>query len=311
MRRWLKIKKEKLYSKSKWLMLGALRGRIGKVIDRMLVPVLFRTNDGTYVLREKWNNMIILDACRYDAFERVYEEMGINGKLEYRFSRGATTSEFLIENFGKGKFEDIIYITANPIVSDLLKGNFYKIVPVWKQWWDEKADTVPPFAVYNSTLEVLRKYPNKKLIIHFMQPHCPYPNGTGAYRTEKSLFGEVQYCKIDEDRIVKWKYIRIKPIEVNKLLEGYYANLKLVMPYVKKLVNILPGRIVVTADHGEAFGEKIHPLLPIKFYSHHARIRIPTLVKVPWLIVKGKEKIGEREILRLKIKELKKSGNIT
>jgi len=105
------------------------------------------------------------------------------------------------------------------------------------------------------------------------------------------------------------------------------------MPYVKKLVDILPGRTVVTADHGEAFGEKIHPLIPIRVYGYPSEIRIPTLVKVPWLIISPEEKepkdpkdlrkelakvrrfwrvekTDEKEKLKSKIRKLKLKGKI-
>ena len=307
-----------------------LREKIGKIIDKFLVPLLFRKNDGTYILEEDWDNLIILDDCRYDFFEKIYREMGITkGRLEYRYSRGTTTEEFLIENFGLGMFEDIVYITANPMVDKVLKGKFYKIISAWKEvtyaqegkgkdfsYHFLRAYTVPPSVVYKLTLKALRKYPDKRLIIHFLQPHCPYPNGTGIYK-EVKVFGSkrpmLKY-KIDENEYVYWQYYRIKPIKINKLLEGYIENLRHVMPYVKKLIDILPGRTIVTADHGEGLGERIHPLIPVKFYGHHARVRIPALTKVPWLIVEEKDKdkrikIEEDEVRQI-IKDLKRKKKI-
>jgi len=291
-------------------MLRTLRSKIGEFVYYKILSALFFKNSGMYVLEERWDNLIILDACRYDIFERVYRKGGMGGRLEYRFSRGTNTATFLIENFGYGKFEDIVYITANPMVNRFLEGRFYKIIPVWKAYWDDRSNTVPPSAVYYSVLEVLEKYPNKRLIIHFLQPHPPYPNGIGYH---KVVNGEVK-CKIDKDCEINWRNFRIRPIKVDKLLEGYIENLKLALPYVKKLINILPGRTVVTADHGEAFGEIIHPLIPVRVYSHPRGIRIPALTKVPWLVVEMKKDndekrtIVEKERVRLKIKEFKKMG---
>jgi hypothetical protein len=45
-------------------------------------------------MQEDWDNLIILDACRYGAFER---NNTIPGALEYRFSRGSMTGEFFEE----------------------------------------------------------------------------------------------------------------------------------------------------------------------------------------------------------------------
>lgn len=94
--------------------------------------ILYLRNNGIFVTREKWDHLIILDACRYDVFvEEIKKRKLYNmGKLEYHISRGASTPEFLLENFSGGLFEDIVYITVNPYVDLLLKGNFHKIIPV-------------------------------------------------------------------------------------------------------------------------------------------------------------------------------------
>ena len=49
-------------------------------------------NKGTFVMNEDWDNLIILDACRYDLFNAV---AGINS--DYIISRGSDTAEFLRE----------------------------------------------------------------------------------------------------------------------------------------------------------------------------------------------------------------------
>ena len=51
---------------------------------------------GVYVVDEEWDYLIILDACRYDTFKEINN---LVGKLEYRYSRGSSTSECLQENF--------------------------------------------------------------------------------------------------------------------------------------------------------------------------------------------------------------------
>jgi hypothetical protein len=48
--------------------------------------------DGVDVLAEDWDNLLILDACRYDAFAARAD---LPGRLERRRSRGSHTSEFL------------------------------------------------------------------------------------------------------------------------------------------------------------------------------------------------------------------------
>ena len=78
------------------------------------------------------------------------------------------------------------------------------------------------------------------------------------------------------------KYMRKKPSEV---LKAYMLNLFFALYYVEKLVKILPGKIIITSDHGEAFGEPLSRIFPLKVYGHPSRIRTPSLVQVPCLEV--------------------------
>jgi hypothetical protein len=220
---------------------------------------------------------------------------GIPGKLEYRISRGANTPAFLIENFGNGNFRDVVYIAANPY-SNLVKDNFYKTIPVWDFGWNVELSTVPPEIVYEATVKAITKYRGKRFIIHFMQPHHPFLKlkftcklkGTNAWTLMKK-------GKISKD-LVTW---------------AYTENLRIVMPYLKKLLKILWGKVVITSDHGNAVGEKLHPLIPKRVYGHsYAYIRIEPLVKVPWFVTEGDgdHKVIENELIRLKVKKLQLGG---
>ncbi len=59
-------------------------------------------------------------------------------------------------------------------------------------------------------------------------------------------------------------------------LEEYYErNLRLALEAVKELLPELEGDIVITSDHGEAFGEE-------GVWEHHDDTHIPVLTEVPW-----------------------------
>ena len=90
---------------------------------------------GISVLDEEWDNLIILDACRYDYFKEAIKKSNLKGKLEYRISKGSDTHQWLITNFTQ-IYDDILYITANPQVNRWCKDNFPKIVSVWKIGWN-------------------------------------------------------------------------------------------------------------------------------------------------------------------------------
>ncbi|ASJ15374.1 hypothetical protein [Thermococcus radiotolerans] len=280
-------------------------------------PLVYRKNEGFSVTSEYWDYLIILDACRFDIFKEEIKKTGLynQGTLEYRISSGSMTAEFLLENFEKGEFKDIVYITANPFVDMLLKGKFYRIIPVWKDGWDSKLNTVHPKTVYQYTLRALEKYPEKRFIIHFMQPHFPYltfrpPGDTGfSKHREAALAGQSQW----RDKTI-WDLVMDGTVPLGKVKEAYRDNLRIALKYVELLVPHLAGRIIITSDHGEAFGEKLHPLIPLKIYGHPRHVRIPALIKVPWFVISKppKRKWSSTEEMKLKrtISALRLKGKI-
>lgn len=97
------------------------------------------------IVDEDWDNLIILDACRFDLFEDLYGNNPLPGTLDRRTSAQSGTPGYLTENFGEKSFHDIVYITGNPYVNtDLPDDTFHHIESVWKDDWDEERQTVTP-----------------------------------------------------------------------------------------------------------------------------------------------------------------------
>lgn len=65
---------------------------------------------GLSVVDEDWDNLIILDACRYDVFRN---HVDLPGKTKQKVSKGSATSEFIVENFKNRDLSDTIVITGN------------------------------------------------------------------------------------------------------------------------------------------------------------------------------------------------------
>lgn len=251
-----------------------------------MLPILFPRNNGTYLLKERWDNLIILDACRYDTFKDQYEGGGLKGRLESRISRGSETKEFLSENFGMSlRTRDLVYVTASPWVTKNFHDKFHAIVPVWRDGWDDENHTVLPEEMYRSAIRANEMYPDKRLIVHFVQPHRPF----------------LGYSRVDwwRDKAPPYRFRLVwgsvaengrsllEVMDKETLYRFYERNLRLVLPFVRRLLDSLKGVTVVSADHGEAFGELLHPLIPIRVYGHPGHTRIQSLVEVPWLVVKS------------------------
>ena len=266
-------------------------------------------NRGVYVYDEEWDNLIILDACRYDTFKELNT---IEGKLESRISRGSATHEFLIENFRKHPekktFQDIVYVAANPFVSWLLPARiFHKVYPVWDYGWDENLLTVPPEPVVSAALEARRSYPDKRLIVHFMQPHFPPLVGRPQGDTGQALKRIRGFTKdgANPDSVANLK--RGYPPQVfatttdgllarglltkQETLSLYRENLRIVLSHVDGMLKQLPGISIVTGDHGHSFGERLGILYPFPVYGHWPGLRLGGLVLIPWLVTVNHERV--------------------
>jgi len=198
-----------------------------------------------------------------------------------------------MKNFSNSKFYDTVYVTANPYVDRLLKNSFYRIISVWKDGWNDKANTVMPETMVKYALLVEEKYPDKRLIIHFMQPHIPFIKNPEL--TDPNFYKMIK--DIGEGSKVStvttpWIEAAKGNIEISKVWKAYERNLEVVIPHAFMLAKKLKGKSIITADHGEAFRHLWFPI-PIRIVGHPSQIYIPELTKVPWMIFNSK---GRKEI---------------
>ncbi|WP_139835154.1 alkaline phosphatase family protein [Halorubrum ezzemoulense] len=241
-----------------------------------------KENKGLYVADEDWDNLIILDGCRFDLFSETIDSYDLGGELRKVASRGAGSPEFLRENFNRRELDDVVYVSANPFVRKVLDSPFHHTEHVWLTKWDEELETVTPSVMIEETVRLSNEFPNKKIISHFMQPHHPFigekqlesdPGFVGA--RAKSLDEEVP-----EARFV-WEQLRQGKVTKSEVWEAYQDNLKIVLDQIGELIDELQGKTVITSDHGNALGERASPF-PTRVYGHGDRIHIPALLEVPW-----------------------------
>ncbi len=249
-----------------------------------------RKNTGFVVMDEQWDCLIILDACRYDYFEREYSKF-LQGDLQKRRSRGSSTSDWLLKNF-TGSYSDTVYVSGNPHCSDrtingfLGMDHFHAIEHVWKYAWDEKIDSIHPEAMVRAALDVKSRYPGKRMIVHLLQPHGPWIGDTRISMSEINS-GPAQQSGVDGKWVADkqvWEKVRQGTFDVDLLKRAYTDNLVMVLRCVRDFIDKLDGKIVVSADHGEAFGDRL-------VVEHPSGIYCDELVEVPWLIIQ-KERNG-------------------
>ena len=244
-----------------------------------------RSEHGVRVAEEDWDNLVILDACRYDMFEG---QRFLSGDLQYRRSLGSESWEFLQANFAGEMLHDTVYITANPHASKLPDDTFHAVVDLLEYGWDTEHQTVLPGAMVTAVQRAHERYPNKRLIAHFMQPHFPFIGDAGRRLEHGGIERPSAGGSGDSKRHV-WGSLGHGRISGEDVWTAYRENLDVVLPHVNALLSLVPGKSVVTSDHGNLLGERTRPL-PVRGYGHPRGLDVPELRDVPWLVVEGSER---------------------
>lgn len=258
------------------------------LLSSVIGPVQKRIqgNDGEYIMDADWDNLIILDGCRFDLFNQVSTKLDLEGELTQFRSRGSSSSEFLKENFKNRIHNDTIYITANPHEQRVLGQTFYYTDRVWTDGWSDEEGIVPPEVMTKRTLTAYESNPNKRLITHFMQPHTPFIGETQLEIDAEMMTG-FRDMMLDNTAEMNfesvWEAVATGNVETEIFWEAYRDNLIRVLEEAIPLAQELPGKTVITADHGNAIGEWATPF-PVGVYFHPSNIRMPCLNTVPWFV---------------------------
>ncbi|QRV15794.1 hypothetical protein JMJ58_02505 [Haloterrigena salifodinae] len=232
-------------------------------MNRLYFNFTTRKRNAIDIFDRDWDNLIILDACRYDKFEEKSEE--IPGSLSKAISQGSTTEEFLRGNFSDIDLTDTICVTTNAWYQKLqeeLNLNFFRL---------EYREYNSPEPLANDALDLIKEHPNKRIIIHFLPPHTPYVGETADqhlpdYDNQHGILSHFHQNNIAPETIKR----------------AYMENLDRVLPEVANLLDNISGKTVVTADHGELLGDRTFPI-PISDWGHYKNLHIKPLVCVPWL----------------------------
>lgn len=221
-----------------------------------------------------WSQLIILDACRHDLYEEV------NGKTRQRRTVASSSEGFIHRTFNPEysdtDWSDTVVITANPHYhpplfeeqtgkkpSDVFKDVYNLFAD--ENYWNEEAGTVKPGKVVEAVKKAVDKHGNsQKFLIHFMQPHAPF------------LDSDIENNP-DRDMNV-WELMREGEYNDMEMWTAFKNNLEKVMPSVRDVNQLTTGKTVVTADHGNAFGEN-------NIYGHPQNRTHPVLRTVPYHIL--------------------------
>lgn len=243
---------------------------------------------GTNIFERDWDLLIILDGCRPDILFDTIDEFDIPVRSRSSiWSVGSMSAEWLEKTF-VSKFEedigDSVYITGNPHAEGKNCDKYCRHVEhVYQYGWDERIKTIPKRPITDAALRMGKRYPTSRLIVHYMQPHAPFIADNNSLEFPGSSprhGGELNQTPLHRDT---WaNQLRYRDIERSSLIEDYIKNLRYVLEDVELLLsNISKDTVILTADHGNAFGEK-------GVYGHPRGVLTPEVRRVPWVVTTAK-----------------------
>ena len=226
--------------------------------------------------------LIVLDDARYDAFRAVYGRY-LSGDLRVVRVPPPNTYGWLPRAFSHRGFDRVrvFYASIGVESHDIRIGSFVprgrdvEVIPI-RPNRARHLLTVLPSEVNDV---VMRVGLSGRDVVWYAQPHFPW-----VLDEELSLAlmrDALIHDFVPPDTIRR----RLREIGVgrSRVVRAYYANLVLVLKYVRELLDYVRGQgidyeeVVVTSDHGEMLGE-------FGLYLHQD-YDLPQLVLVPWLRV--------------------------
>jgi hypothetical protein len=230
-----------------------------------------------------WDVLILLDACRYD----VLAEMSQTAVIEDAISPGSSTPDFLQAAAETGVFDETVYVSGNPQSGNHSPGALEEHIPVYQRHWNEALSTVQPADIYDTVRENLDR--GQPIVAHTLQPHYPHICRIGS--ETMPVPGGIHPSQFDEDWFQRGEFQSMLAnglIDLERAQRSYQASVKYAWDSASEFAAELTSegyRVVITADHGELFGEH-------GFVEHPVGVDVSQLVRVPWIVF---EPTGDHE----------------
>ncbi len=289
-------------------------GNPARAIDEVALEYVYRLpvtafngvrTIGTNVLDMDWDVLILLDTCRIDALNEIKDEYNFLEGIGSIVSTGGASAEWIARTFDEkhiNEIRDTAYLSANGHIKQVLdkkrqhnnnKHLTYKALRLMssvdiedfgkveylftcERWGEEgpyghTEGMTPPRYVTDRAIQVGRNKTYERLILHYFQPHSPWvANALESGR------------KLENYENDWWGYLT-ETGDVETVWQSYLDDLRYVLDDVEILLdNINAETIIISADHGEAFGE--YGILGHKIGSLHPRVR-----RVPWVVTSAED----------------------
>lgn len=261
-------------------------GFLGTAYLRALQTVGRRLDYGENVFDREWDVLVVLDACRSDLLASVAPDIEFLGEVKTVRSVGSCSSEWLEKTFPeRPETTRTAMVTGNTWTDRYVDaGEFAALDEVWKYAWDDDPGTVPARAVTDRAIALARERNPEFLVIHYMQPHHPF--------VPDPIEGDEGMVRSGEESSPAnpWISLRRGKVRKGRVWEAYEANLRYVLEEVEVLLSNIEGRVVITADHGNLFGEW-------GLYGHPMYTPVPAVLDVPWAVTTGTDRSTRSPVL--------------
>ena len=253
---------------------GGVRNALRPVKHKLLSGGNIFYDRGLPIYECDWDLLIVLDACRYDLMREVADEYDWLPTPTAKRSLDSATAPWMRRNFTdqwREAMAETTYICGNPFSESELRGaDFDRMIELWASAWTDPG-TVPPEAVTDLTIRVMREDDPERLIAHYMQPHCPFLDRPNLSKGKKlDRFGKQKWRDV-------WERLHDGDVTEAAVWEGYQANLQRGLEEVEQLLrNVDANQVVVASDHGNATGEW-------GVYGHPPNLPLSVLRTVPWI----------------------------
>lgn len=268
---------------------------------------------GTNVFDREWDLLIILDTCRPDALKVLTGSNSRIGSVNQMQSVGSMSAEWILNTFTERHWEDIAetaFVSGNiwshrifnqqfhertthdyktihkgapqwtPVSSDAF--GHYEIVSAVANQNDRlhPENEAIPHILTDRTIAVGREEDYERLIVHYTLPHLTFIADAldwepRAMSVEELMAGPRATRDLRPEE-QSYDPARRGEVSIKTVRQAYFQNLRLAFDYVEILLeNVDAKRTVVSADHGEAFGEN-------GLWGHPYGCPFPVVKSVPW-----------------------------
>jgi hypothetical protein len=236
-------------------------------------------DDAVNVYDRDWDVLVLLDCATIDMMTDVADEYPFVDNVGEHTSTGTCSDEWMRHTFTASHREEMartLHVTANTSSDRHLRDDrFLHLEEVWRDGWDETLGTIPARAVTDRAIRLHRELDPDRTIVHYMQPHLPFVTHDIESNTVTPVGVRGEGLTLGE--------LHDEGYGRDTLWGASLDNLRYVLDDVELLLHSIDARdVVLSSDHGQAFGED-------GVWAHPCYTYVDVLKRVPWCLTSASD----------------------